>query len=130
MPRFNPRRCHQRRVRFVPAVSPKQLRGVVQSFSERIKSAMKSGRRSRFFECNELKHEVRALLRRSVRTPADVRDAIGSLPTDATSILTKTYVDPALNGSGPRAISSGEARTPFDLLFFSVRPGFTAPQAC
>ena len=109
MPRFDARRCQQRRVRFVPAVPPKLLRGVVRSYVERMQSAMQSGRRSRFFECNELQHELRALLRRSVRTPADVRDAIGSLPTGATSILTKTYVDPALNGCGPRALSTGEA---------------------
>ena len=108
MPRFNPRRCQQRPVRFSPAVPPKQLRGVVRSYVERIRSAMHSDRRSRFFECNELQHELRALLRRSVRTPADVRDALGSLPTEATSLLTKTYVDAALNGSGPRTLSTGD----------------------
>ncbi len=120
MPRFNPHRC-QRPVQFLPAVLPKQLSAVVRSYTERIQSAMVSNRRSRFFECSQLKRELRALIRRSVTLPSHVRDALGSLPTDTTSLPTKTYVDPALNGLGPRAMATGDYD--FKFGFLSIKTG-------
>jgi hypothetical protein len=122
-------RRFQHQVRHVRPVSPLHLRGAVRSYCERIQSAKQSNRGSRFFECNQLKHELRALLKRSLRTATEVRDALGSKPADAQSLMSKDYVVPALNATGQRAMATGAASS--SPVAAGARPaGRTAAYCC
>ena len=113
MPRFSscpPRRPAIRR-QLLPHVPLDQLCHVVRKCFLRIRELRASGRRlsnPKMVEANSLEADLKWLVRRSIKTPQHYRTAVGSQEADLQSMLSKSYVECALDASAPRGRAEGD----------------------